>query len=172
MVFFFASLLLSLVFGFQLCSPAYDYVGPVRLLRTRSSGRLWRVFGPEDRISRNVGHDTQTGCVAFCLKVITLSINERTCVLSPQDFDVSQVGMIFCNSDHEFVTVDGLSNTAFHHHALDLCNGLRRIETLGTGLGAVHDRVAAIKSERILKIVQTLARRLVAAVDKPAIGLE
>src|SRR4030095_13753058 len=38
--------------------------------------------------------------------------------------------------------------------------------------GAVHDGVAAIEPERILKLVEPLAGRLVAAVDQPAIGLQ
>src|SRR5450756_743752 len=42
------------------------------------------------------------------------------------------------------------------HHRLDLGDGFRRIETLWAGLGAVHDRVAAIEPERVLEIVEPL----------------
>src|SRR6478672_9764720 len=59
-----------------------------------------------------------------------------------------------------------------YHQLLDFGNGLGGVETLRTGSGAVHDGVAAIEAERILQIVEPLARRLVAAVGDPAIGLQ
>src|SRR5699024_5651266 len=40
------------------------------------------------------------------------------------------------------------------HHLLDLGNRLGRIQPLGAGVGAVHDGVAAIQTERILEVVQ------------------
>src|SRR5215218_10828759 len=58
------------------------------------------------------------------------------------------------------------------HHLLDLGDGLGRIQALRAGIRAVHDRVAAIEPERIMQVVEALAGVLVAAVDKPAIGLE
>src|SRR5215510_11927587 len=58
------------------------------------------------------------------------------------------------------------------HLLLDLGNGLRRIEMLRAGVGAVHDGVAAIEPERVLEIVEALAGRLVAAVDDPALRLQ
>src|SRR3954471_10469246 len=61
---------------------------------------------------------------------------------------------------------------ALEHHLLDLRDGLRGIEILRTGLGAVHDRVAAIQPEGILEIVETFAERFVTRVDDPAIGRE
>ena len=64
------------------------------------------------------------------------------------------------------------SDGAFDHHFLDLCDGLGRVEALRAGLGAVHDRVAAIQFERIFQIVQTFTGCLVAAVDDPAIGMQ
>src|SRR6056297_1559953 len=64
------------------------------------------------------------------------------------------------------------SHVPLDHHLLDLCNRLGGVEALGAGLGAVHDRVTAIELERIFQIVQPLARRLVAAVDDPAIGVQ
>ena len=51
-------------------------------------------------------------------------------------------------------------------------NRLGRVQTFRTGLGAVHDGVAAVELERIFQLVQTLARGLVAAVDDPAIGMQ
>ena len=64
------------------------------------------------------------------------------------------------------------SNDALDHHFLNLCNGFCRVQTLGAGLGAVHDRVAAIEFERVFQLVETLACRFVAAVDDPAVGVE
>ena len=63
-------------------------------------------------------------------------------------------------------------NRAGNHHLLDLGDGLGRVEALRAGVGAVHDRVAAIEPERIVQVVEALAGGLVAAVDEPAIGLE
>ena len=62
------------------------------------------------------------------------------------------------------------SDDAIDHHMFDRGNGLGGVQPLGTGIGAVHDRVAAIKLERILKLVQPLARGLIARIDNPAIG--
>src|SRR5215211_220080 len=58
------------------------------------------------------------------------------------------------------------------HHLLDLRDGLGGVEALWAGVGAIHDRVATIEPERIVQGVEPLARRLVARVDEPAIGLE
>src|SRR5262245_10210252 len=55
------------------------------------------------------------------------------------------------------------SNRALDHHLLDLGDGLRRVEALGAGFGAVHDGVAAVEPERILELVEALAPGLVAA---------
>ena len=51
-------------------------------------------------------------------------------------------------------------------------NRLGRVQALWAGLRAVHDGVAAIEAERILKIIESLALRLITGVDKPAIGLQ
>ena len=64
------------------------------------------------------------------------------------------------------------SDAPFHHHLLDLGDRLGRVEAFRAGLGAVHDRVAAIEAERVFQVVEPLAGRLVAAVDQPAIGLQ
>src|SRR3954453_18620965 len=58
------------------------------------------------------------------------------------------------------------------HHRLDLGDGFRRIEALWAGLGAVHDRVAAVEPERVLEIVEPLTGSFVARVDEPAAGLQ
>src|SRR5262245_35481791 len=58
------------------------------------------------------------------------------------------------------------------HLLLDLGDGLRRIEVLRAGIGAVQDGVAAVEPERVLEIVEPLAGRLVAAVDDPALCLQ
>src|SRR5262249_41982318 len=64
------------------------------------------------------------------------------------------------------------SNRALDHHLLDLGDGLRRVQALRAGLGAIHDGVAAVEPERVLELVEALALRLVTAVGQPAVGLE
>src|SRR6185503_8759300 len=61
------------------------------------------------------------------------------------------------------------SMLAFKYLLFDLGDRLRRIEVLRTGLGAVHDGVAAIQPEWIFQVVESFSRRLVTAVDDPAI---
>src|SRR5687767_11114881 len=56
------------------------------------------------------------------------------------------------------------SDHPFQHQPPDIHDRLGRVQPLRADLGAVHDRVAAIELERILKVVEPLARRLVAAV--------
>src|SRR5277367_1701321 len=51
-------------------------------------------------------------------------------------------------------------------------NRLGRVQALWAGLGAVHDRVAAIEAERVLEIIKPLALRFVAGIDEPTIGLQ
>src|SRR3546814_7155131 len=55
---------------------------------------------------------------------------------------------------------------------LDLGDRARRAQPLGAGVGAVHDRVAAIEAERVFQLIEPLAGIFVAAVGEPAIGLE
>ena len=54
------------------------------------------------------------------------------------------------------------SMLALEHEALDVGDGARRIEVLRAGLGAVHDRVAAIQPERIVEGIEPLAGGLIA----------
>jgi len=56
------------------------------------------------------------------------------------------------------------SHLPLDHQALDVGDGLGRVEMLGAGLGAVHDGVAAVEPERVLEVVEPLAGRLVARV--------
>src|SRR5437773_970923 len=60
----------------------------------------------------------------------------------------------------------------FGDQLLGLGDRLRRVEALGASVRAIHDRVAAVETERILQAVEPLAGRLVAAVGEPSIGLE
>src|SRR3984957_15088979 len=62
------------------------------------------------------------------------------------------------------------SMAAMRHHLLDFADGLRGIEILGARFGAIHDGMAAVQPKRILESVETLAGRLVAAIDDPAVG--
>src|SRR5438132_324286 len=66
-------------------------------------------------------------------------------------------------------TVWAISALALDEHLLDLGDRLRRVEILGTHVGAVHDRMAAVEAEGILELVEALAGGLVAAVDNPTI---
>src|SRR6267378_4249904 len=63
-------------------------------------------------------------------------------------------------------------SAALGHHSFGVADGERRVEALRAGLGAVHDRVAAVEAERILEPIKALARPLVATVSEPAVGLQ
>src|SRR6202166_2038121 len=65
-----------------------------------------------------------------------------------------------------------LQSIAFGHHPLGVGNGTRRVEPFWTGVGAVHDGVAAIETERVLEPVEALAGMLVPAVDQPPMRLQ
>ena len=54
-------------------------------------------------------------------------------------------------------------------HLLGLGYRAGRIETFRTSVGAVHDRMAAIQAEGILKVIEALTCRLVPAVNQPAV---
>src|SRR6516225_5586418 len=64
------------------------------------------------------------------------------------------------------------SHLPLDHHPLDLGDGLGGVEALRAGLGAVHDGVAAVETERILEIVEALAGGLIARVLDPARRLQ
>src|SRR3546814_2758110 len=64
------------------------------------------------------------------------------------------------------------SNLPLGLELLDLGDRARRAQPLGAGVGAVHDRVAAIEAERVFQLIEPLAGIFVAAVGEPAIGLE
>src|SRR5713101_9590456 len=66
-----------------------------------------------------------------------------------------------------FAVTPRTSDLPLDHHQLEFGNRLRRIETLRAGLGAVHDGVAAIEPERVLKIVEPLAGGFVARILDP-----
>ncbi len=55
---------------------------------------------------------------------------------------------------------------------LYLANCLARIKVLGTGVGAIHYGVATVEFEGIFKLIESFARRLVAAVNDPSVGLQ
>src|ERR1700761_2182247 len=60
------------------------------------------------------------------------------------------------------------SDLSLDHLQLELGDRLGRVETLGAGLGAIHDGVATIEPERVFEIVQPFASRLIARVRDPA----
>ena len=62
-------------------------------------------------------------------------------------------------------------SVALGHQPLGIGDRACRVEPFRAGLGAVHDGVAAVETERVLEPVEALAGPLVAAVGEPAIGL-
>src|SRR3569623_2494070 len=66
----------------------------------------------------------------------------------------------------------GAADNPLGCHLLDLGERLGRVEARGAGVGAIHDRVAAIEAEWGLELVEPLAGHLVAAVGEPAIRLK
>src|SRR3954469_15300148 len=75
--------------------------------------------------------------------------------------------------DHDAASPDERAlHLPLDHHALDLGDGLGGVETLGAGLGAIHDGMAAVEPERVLEIVEAMPGRLIAAVLQPAVGLK
>ena len=64
------------------------------------------------------------------------------------------------------------SERSFRQQALDLGDGLARVEVLRAGAGAVHDRVAAEHPVGVVQLVEPLAGLLVAGVGDPAVGLQ
>ncbi len=58
---------------------------------------------------------------------------------------------------------------ALDHHLFGRRDSFGRIQPFGTSLRAVHNRMTAIQSERILKLIKSLARGIVTTVDQPAI---
>src|SRR6476659_5170024 len=58
------------------------------------------------------------------------------------------------------------------HHLLDLTDRLGRIQTLRARARAIHDGVAAIELEGILKVVEPLARVFVARIHEPTVRLQ
>src|SRR4029077_11344803 len=75
----------------------------------------------------------------------------------------------FSRSSHSVVKI---ISSALGHHTLGVGNRTCRVEPFRASFGAVHDGVAAIETERILKAVKPLAGALISAVDKPAVRLQ
>jgi hypothetical protein len=57
-------------------------------------------------------------------------------------------------------------------HVLDFGDCFCWVQAFRASLGAIQDRVATIEAERVLDIVEPLARCLVTRIDEPAIGLQ
>ena len=60
----------------------------------------------------------------------------------------------------------------FNHQFLDFGNSLGRVQPLRACLRTIHDGVATIKPERILKIIQTFALGFITRIGNPTIGLQ
>lgn len=61
---------------------------------------------------------------------------------------------------------------ALDHFEFQVGDGFGGGEAFGAGLGAIHNRVATIKTERVFQIIEALAGGFVAAVLDPAVGLQ
>src|SRR5215212_4067715 len=58
------------------------------------------------------------------------------------------------------------------HLQLEFGDGLRRVEALRAGLGAVHDGVAAVEPERVFEVVEPFAGGLITGIRHPAVCLQ
>ena len=59
----------------------------------------------------------------------------------------------------------------FHHHFLDLGDGLSRVQAFRTRRRAVHDSMAAIEAERIFQIIEPFTFVVVPTIRQPTISL-
>ena len=57
-------------------------------------------------------------------------------------------------------------------HFLHFRNRLGRIQALGAGAGAIHDRMATVEPERIFQVIQSLTGGIVPAIHDPAVRLQ
>src|ERR1700686_2242536 len=65
-----------------------------------------------------------------------------------------------------------LQSIAFGHHPLGVGNRTRRVEPFWAGVGAVHDGVEAMQTERSVEPVESLAGMLIPTVDQPPMRLQ
>merc|ERR1719253_2282931 len=56
-------------------------------------------------------------------------------------------------------------------HLLQMSDGLRRVETLGTACSAIHDTMATVELHGIVQPGQTLVGHVIARIDDPTVGL-
>src|SRR3954468_3989619 len=106
---------------------------------------------------------------AHCTKPLALTAS-KVCPAEAGNA-AAQASATAAASRLNFIEVPSLDRP-LDQHLLDLADRLGGIEALRAGLGAVHDRVAAVETERVLEIVEPLALGLVTAVGQPAIGLQ
>ena len=69
-----------------------------------------------------------------------------------------------------FITQLRLSGS-IQQHRTNMANGTRRIETFWTDIHTVLNAVAPENTEGIIKLSQTLVRRLIATIRQEPIGL-
>ena|SRR6476620_5293929 len=65
-----------------------------------------------------------------------------------------------------------MSELPVNHGLFQRGDFFRRVETLGAGLGAIQDRMTAVKPERVLKTIETRPGGFVPAVLNPPVGLQ
>ena len=62
-------------------------------------------------------------------------------------------------------------NSALDHHRFYGGNGFCRIQTFRASFCAVHNSMTPVELKWVFKIIQTLSRRLVTAINNPAVGV-
>merc|ERR1719350_2285977 len=88
------------------------------------------------------------------------------CCVSMRVFSLNRSGNRSCSCETRFTFVCNPCE-----QLLDLSNSLARVETFRAGLGAVHDGVASVHTERIPELVQPLSLVPIPAVNDPPVGL-
>src|SRR5262249_31883444 len=63
-------------------------------------------------------------------------------------------------------------SAALRHHSFGVGDGAGRVQALRAGVSAVHDRVAAIKSEWVVESVESLTGALIAAIGEATIRMQ
>src|SRR3546814_7793553 len=76
------------------------------------------------------------------------------------------------SSSDNFLIDDSSLYGATNQKFLDFANRMRRIQSLRTDVGAIHDGMATEQTVWIFKVIQTRTGGFIAAIDNKAIGLQ
>src|SRR5665213_740425 len=123
--------------------------------------------------SRNQPDDQDNGTGAQKHPSDSIEDRENRCELRPIDLYVRrQRPRSCCRGTGHHSSLPSESASALDHLLLDFGNRLARIKSFRTGPRAVQNSVAAIKPERVFKVVEPLLLRFVATVGQPAPSLQ